>query len=111
MLWTAPPPAREWHEGGVLLRPLRLEGANHPDDHNFRKLIADRVAKCNGTWQHKDDENAAPEKSGAVIRWPCGDHCQDNGKGGCGSMPNRINQARARALPQWSSPASLANDK
>jgi hypothetical protein len=28
MLWTAPPPARECHEGGMLLRPLRLEGAN-----------------------------------------------------------------------------------
>ena len=72
----APPPARECHEGGVLLRPLRLEGANHADDHNFRKLIADRVTKRNGTWhmtRHKGDENAAPENwSGAVIRRPCG---------------------------------------
>jgi hypothetical protein len=94
MLWTAPPPARECHEGGVLLRPLRLEGANHADDHNFRKLIADRVAKRNGAWhmtRHKGDENAAPENwSGAsnsdyvVIRRPCGNLCRDNGKGGCG---------------------------
>jgi hypothetical protein len=49
MLWTAPPPARECHEGGMLLRPLRLGGANHADDHNFRKLIADRGTKRNGT--------------------------------------------------------------
>jgi hypothetical protein len=49
MLWTAPPPARECHEGGMLLRSLRLGGANHADDHNFRKLIADRGTKRNGT--------------------------------------------------------------
>ena len=46
-----------------------MEGANHADD--LQKLVADRVAKRNGTWhmtrQHKGDENAGPQ-SCAVLQ-------------------------------------------
>src|SRR5665811_825945 len=36
MLWTAPPPARECHEWGVLLKPSRFGGANHANDYDSR---------------------------------------------------------------------------
>src|ERR1035437_10538127 len=35
MLWTAPPPARECHEWG-LLKPSRFGGANHANDYDSR---------------------------------------------------------------------------
>src|SRR6476619_2625151 len=36
MLWTAPPPARECHQMGLLLRPPRFRGAQHADNHSNR---------------------------------------------------------------------------
>src|SRR5664280_2952637 len=36
MLWTAPAPARECHEWGVLLKPSRFGGANHANDYDSR---------------------------------------------------------------------------
>src|SRR6476659_399624 len=36
MLWTAPPPARECHEMGLLLRPPRFRGAQYADNHSNR---------------------------------------------------------------------------